>query len=83
MTRRHATAANHRHASKPDVHPAAKAYKQALVEDGIPITSFAVDDVNAVHDDLAARGVTFTQAPTTMGQCAHPLGVFDFPPPDK
>ncbi|MCK6064892.1 MULTISPECIES: VOC family protein [Microbacterium] len=52
---------------EPDAHPAAKAYKQALVEDGIPFTSFAVDDVAAVHEGLRARGVTFRQTPTTMG----------------
>ena len=52
---------------EPDAHPAAKAFKQALVEDGIPLTSFAVDDVAAVYDDLVARGVTFRQAPVTMG----------------
>jgi catechol 2,3-dioxygenase-like lactoylglutathione lyase family enzyme len=52
---------------EPDAHPAAKAFKQALVEDGIPFTSFAVDDVTAAHEDLEARGVRFTQAPATMG----------------
>lgn len=52
---------------EPDAHPAAKAFKRALVEDGIPLTSFAVDDVAAVHEDLVARGVSFTQAPTAMG----------------
>jgi catechol 2,3-dioxygenase-like lactoylglutathione lyase family enzyme len=52
---------------EPDAHPAAKVFKQALVEDGIPYTSFAVDDVTAVHKDLETRGVRFAQAPTTMG----------------
>ncbi len=52
---------------EPDAHPAAKVFKQALVEDGIPATSFAVDDVTAVHRDLEARGVRFLQAPTVMG----------------
>ncbi|MCU1471722.1 MAG: hypothetical protein JWQ39_2871 [Glaciihabitans sp.] len=52
---------------EPDVHPAAKAFKQALVADGIPYTSFAVDDVVAAHEDLETRGVRFTQAPTVMG----------------
>jgi hypothetical protein len=32
---------------EPDSHPAAKPFKQALVEDGIPYTSFGVDDVRA------------------------------------
>jgi catechol 2,3-dioxygenase-like lactoylglutathione lyase family enzyme len=30
---------------EPDEHPAAKPFKAALVEDGIPFTSFGVDDV--------------------------------------
>jgi len=53
---------------EPDVHPAAKTFKQALVENGIPFTSFAVDDVAVVHTDLEARGVRFTQAPAAMGE---------------
>jgi catechol 2,3-dioxygenase-like lactoylglutathione lyase family enzyme len=52
---------------EPDAHPAAKVFKRALVKDGIPLASFAVDDVTAVHKDLEARGVRFTQAPTAMG----------------
>ncbi len=52
---------------EPDVHPAAKAFKQALVEDGMPYTSFAVDDVASTYDDLKTRSVRFTQAPTVMG----------------
>ena len=52
---------------EPDDHPAAKAFKRALVEDGMPLTSFAVDDVNAAHRELEAPGVTFTQPPTEMG----------------
>jgi catechol 2,3-dioxygenase-like lactoylglutathione lyase family enzyme len=52
---------------EPDDHPAAKAFKRALVEDGMPLTSFAVDDVNAAHRELEAQGVTFTQPPTEMG----------------
>ena len=52
---------------EPDAHPAAKAYKRALVEDGIPATSFAVDDVAATHRELESKGVRFTQSPTEMG----------------
>jgi catechol 2,3-dioxygenase-like lactoylglutathione lyase family enzyme len=52
---------------EPDVHPAAKAFKQELVEDGMPYTSFAVDDVASTYDDLKTRSVRFTQAPTVMG----------------
>ena len=51
---------------EPDGHPAAKPFKQALVEDGIPYTSFAVDNVKAEYDRLRARGVRFTQEPLEM-----------------
>ena len=52
---------------EPSDHPAVKPYKDALVEDGIPATSLAVDDVQAEFDRLRSRGVTFTQEPTEMG----------------
>ena len=60
---------------EPDAHPAAGPFKRALVEDGIPLTSFAVDDVNAEYDRLRAKGVRFTQEPTTMGPVT--MAVFD------
>jgi catechol 2,3-dioxygenase-like lactoylglutathione lyase family enzyme len=52
---------------EPDGHPAARPWKEALVADGIPFTSFAVDDVRAEYERLNALGVTFTQPPTEMG----------------
>src|SRR5687768_14416038 len=52
---------------EPDEHPAAKAFKQALVADGIPFTSFAVGDVRAEYERLRGLGVYFTQEPTDMG----------------
>ncbi|QBJ97545.1 VOC family protein [Rhodococcus sp. ABRD24] len=60
---------------EPDAHPAAQAYMKALVSDGIPITSFAVDDVQAEYERLQSLGVVFTQAPLTMG--AVTTAVFD------
>jgi catechol 2,3-dioxygenase-like lactoylglutathione lyase family enzyme len=51
---------------EPDGHPAAKPFKKALVDDGIPFTSFAVDDVNAEYERLRGLGVTFTQEPLEM-----------------
>jgi catechol 2,3-dioxygenase-like lactoylglutathione lyase family enzyme len=51
---------------EPDGHPAAKPFKQALVDDGIPYTSFAVDDVKAEYERLRAQGVRFTQEPVEM-----------------
>ncbi len=52
---------------EPDEHPAAKPFKKALVEDGIPCTSFGVDDIKAEHDRLCRAGVHFTQPPVAMG----------------
>ena len=60
---------------EPDQHPAAGPFKRALVADGIPFTSFAVDDVNAEHARLVAEGVEFTQPPTEMGPVT--TAVFD------
>jgi predicted enzyme related to lactoylglutathione lyase len=60
---------------EPDEHPAAKPFKAALVRDGIPFTSFAVDDVEQEFARLAALGVQFTQEPTQMGQVT--TAVFD------
>jgi catechol 2,3-dioxygenase-like lactoylglutathione lyase family enzyme len=51
---------------EPDGHPAAGPFKQALVEDGIPFTSFAVDDTSAEYDRLREKGVRFTQEPVEM-----------------
>jgi catechol 2,3-dioxygenase-like lactoylglutathione lyase family enzyme len=53
---------------EPDAHPAARPLKDALVADGIPFTSFAVDDVHKEYERLTALGVRFTQEPTQMGE---------------
>ena len=52
---------------EPDEHPAARPFKDALVADGIPFTSFAVEDVQKEYERLKGLGVTFTQEPTAMG----------------
>ena len=60
---------------EPDPHPAAKPFKEALVSDGIPFTSFAVDDVHAEFERLRGQGVQFTQEPAAMGPVT--TAVFD------
>ena len=60
---------------EPDDHPAAKPFKAALVADGIPATSFAVEDVHAEFQRLHGLGVRFTQDPADMG--AVTTAVFD------
>ena len=52
---------------EPDEHPAAKPFKDALVQDGIPFTSFAVEDVQREYERLSALGVRFTQEPLDAG----------------
>jgi len=60
---------------EPDDHPAIKPFKRALVEDGIPWTSFGVIDVNAEYNRLVGAGVRFTQPPVDMGPVT--TAVFD------
>jgi len=60
---------------EPAGHPAAKPFKEALVNDGIPYTSFAVEDVRAEFDRLRGLGVRFTQEPLKMGTVT--TAVFD------
>lgn len=60
---------------EPDGHPAVKPFKAALVADGIPFTSFAVQDIRAEYGRLTGLGVRFTQEPTEMGPVT--TAVFD------
>jgi catechol 2,3-dioxygenase-like lactoylglutathione lyase family enzyme len=52
---------------EPSGHPAAKPFKDALVADGIPATSFQVQDLNAEFARLRALGVEFTTEPMDAG----------------
>jgi catechol 2,3-dioxygenase-like lactoylglutathione lyase family enzyme len=60
---------------EPDEHPAAKPFKDALVADGIPATSFGVDDIAAEVRRRKGHGVRFVQDPTPMGPVT--TAVFD------
>jgi catechol 2,3-dioxygenase-like lactoylglutathione lyase family enzyme len=60
---------------EPNSHPAAKAFQQAIFKDGIPLTAFAVDDIEREYERLNARGVAFKQKPTPAGPVT--LAVFD------
>ena len=60
---------------EPDSHPAVKPFKEALVADGIPFTSFAVPDVQQEYERLRGLGVRFTQEPLEMGPVT--TAVFD------
>ena len=52
---------------EPDAHPAARPFKAALVADGMPWTTFTVDDVRAETDRLRGLGVRVVQEPAQMG----------------
>ncbi|TQJ36924.1 VOC family protein [Streptomyces sp. NBC_00080] len=60
---------------EPAGHPAVKPYRDALVQDGIPLAQFAVTDVEAEYERLHALGVRFTQEPLAMGPVT--TAVFD------
>ena len=69
---------------EPDGHPAARPFKEALVEDGIPFTSFAVDDVHAEAERLRRLGVGFTQEPLdTESHVRRPRRHLRQPHPDR
>ena len=53
----------------------AKTYQKALFEAGIPLTAFAVPDVQVEYERLVALGVTFQSGPTDVGTTT--VAVFD------
>jgi catechol 2,3-dioxygenase-like lactoylglutathione lyase family enzyme len=52
---------------EPAGHPAVAPFRDALVSDGIPFTSFGVADVHAEYERLKGLGVRFVQEPVQMG----------------
>src|SRR5437763_11956946 len=46
--------------------PAAKAYQQALLQQGQPAAMFYTDDVKAEYERIKARGAEFTMPPTEV-----------------
>lgn len=52
---------------EPSSHPAVGPYRDSIAADGIPLASFAIDDIQAEYDRLLEAGVTFTQPPTAIG----------------
>ena len=47
-------------------HPAAKAYQQALFQQGQPAAMFYTDDVQADYERIKAGGAEFTMPPTQV-----------------
>ena len=46
--------------------PAAKAYQQAIFEQGQPAAMFFTDDVNGDYERIKGRGAEFTMPPTAV-----------------
>src|SRR6267142_6718875 len=56
-------------------YPAMKALKESLVKDGVPFTTFQVNDIQKEYARLKELGVEFTMEPTNMGMTT--IAVFD------
>jgi predicted enzyme related to lactoylglutathione lyase len=52
---------------EPNGNPAARTYQRALFEQGIPLTAFAVEDIQGEYERIKKSGVVFHTAPTKMG----------------
>jgi catechol 2,3-dioxygenase-like lactoylglutathione lyase family enzyme len=60
---------------EPNAHPAAAQFQKALHDDGVPLTSFAVVDIQKEYERMKKLGVVFRQVPTKAGPVS--LAVFD------
>ena len=52
---------------EPNANPAAKAFQQAMFQQGIPLNAFEVSDLDAEFARLRELGVVFTVEPTRAG----------------
>jgi len=52
---------------EPNQFPAAQTYQKALFDAGIPLTMFAVDNIQQEYERMKALGVVFKSAPTVAG----------------
>ena len=60
---------------EPNAHSAAKTFQQAIFKDGIPLTAFAVDDIQKEYERMNDLGVVFNRPPTKAGPVT--IAVFD------
>lgn len=60
---------------EPSENPATQAFKKALVELGIPLATFFVEDIQKEYERMKKLGVKFTMEPTPMGPTT--AAVFD------
>ena len=52
---------------EPSENPATQAFKKAVFQQGIPLTTFFVDDIQKEYERMKKLGVKFTMEPTPMG----------------
>ena len=60
---------------EPSTHPATRAYQDAFMADGIPVSAFSADDIETGVAKLKSVGVGSTQPPVKAGGAA--ISVFD------
>jgi len=52
---------------EPNSFPAARTYQEALFKAGIPLTAFAVEDIQKEYERMKNLGVVFSMEPTEAG----------------
>lgn len=52
---------------EPGSNPAVQTFQKKLFEQGIPLTAFAVDDIQKEYERMKDLGVVFTMEPTQAG----------------
>ena len=60
---------------EPSDNPATKTFKESTFNQRIPLTSFAVEDIQKEYERMKDLGVKFTMEPTQMGPVT--VAVFD------
>ena len=55
-------------ALEPNANPAGRTFQEEMFKQGIPLTAFEVDDIDAEAKRLSKHGVKFTMEPTSHGQ---------------
>jgi catechol 2,3-dioxygenase-like lactoylglutathione lyase family enzyme len=60
---------------EPNENPAARTFQKALFDQGIPLTAFAVDDIQKEYERMKTLGVAFRSEPAKMGPTI--VAVFD------
>ena len=60
---------------QPNDNPAAETFQKAIFDQGIPLTAFAVEDIQKEYERMKRLGVVFRMEPTKTGEAT--VAVFD------